>query len=300
MSDRKKIILAVMGALLLEAAIILVSERATVLWPSYAPAPAAEEQKLPELTMVDPPPPATSEDRKYSRTNDDQKSDTPPKDPAFESDKDTAAASEKEGKENAPLPTQDGKDIPDQAFKNEDYSLDTKGQNFTRNSGPQATQAQEAQKQEQQTAAATPTPTPTPQPQPTAQDYAMLRPVPTPQPQMPMQGNINNRGRSSVAALGTPSGRFNKAVSDAIGSRWYRYVSEHSDLINIGTVVIRFNVLPDGRVKGATVMRNTSSESLASFSLQAVMDAQIPPMPEEMISAVPESGLQLDFTFSFN
>jgi outer membrane biosynthesis protein TonB len=323
MSDRKKIILAVLGALLLEATIILVSERASALWPTYAVSKPDDNQKLPELTMLDTPPPETKQDHNYMRTNDDQKSNDKPKDPAFESDKDTAAASEQTGTENAPLPTQNGKENHDTAFKNEDYSLDTKGQSFTRQSGPQASVAQQDQKSQAQPAA-TPTPTPTPQPQPTANEYAMLRPTPTPMPPAPkpnqqpqrqsapptayrqqqqlskMQGNINNRGRSSVAALGTPYGRFQKGMQDAIGSRWYRYVAEHSDLINIGTVSIRFYVFPDGHVKGARVTTNNSTESLASYSLQAIMDAEIPPMPPEMLSLVPDSGLPIDLSFSIN
>jgi hypothetical protein len=113
MSDRKKIILAVLGALLLEATIILVSEQATALWPTYAATKPDDEQKMPELTMLDTPPPDQKQDHQYIRTNDDQKSEVKPKDPAFESDKDTSAASEQESKENAPLPTQNGKENRD-------------------------------------------------------------------------------------------------------------------------------------------------------------------------------------------
>lgn len=318
MSDRKKIILAVLGALLLEVIIVLVLEHASVLWPNYSPTKIEEDQKMPELTLLDTPPLETNQERQYIRTNDNQKSNEKPKDPAFESDKDTAAASEQEGKQNAPLPTQGEKMRPDTGFKNEQYSLDTQGQTFTK-----TPDQQETRKAEQQPAT-TPMPMSTPQPESTAQDYAVLRPTPTPRPPLPkanqqperqsvpptayrqqqritrMEGNVNNRGRSSVAALGTPSGRFQKAVSDAVGSRWYRYVAEHTDLMNIGTVQIRFNVFPDGRVKGAKVISNSSTESLASFSLQAVMDAQIPPMPEELVSLVPDSGLQFDFSFSYN
>jgi outer membrane biosynthesis protein TonB len=323
MSDRKKIILAILGALLLEATIILVSEQATALWPTYAAAKPEEEQKLPELTMMDAPPPEQKQDHSYIRTNDDQKSNEKPKEPAFESDKDTAAASEKEGKENAPLPTQEGKENHDTAFKDEDYSLDTKGQAFTRDAGSQSALAQAEQKTQEQPGS-TPTPTPTPQPEPTGQEYALLRPTPTPVPPLPnankqpqrqsapptayrqqqqlsrMQGNIGTRGRSSVAALGTPYGRFQKAMYDAIGSRWYRYVAQHSDLINIGTVTIRFSVFPDGHVEKPRVTTNNSSESLASYSLQAIMDAEIPKMPPEMVSTVPDSGLPIDLSFSYN
>ena len=53
------------------------------------------------------------QERQYLRTNDDQKTDQKPVDSMFESDKDTAAASEQPAKGDAPLPTQEGKDTPD-------------------------------------------------------------------------------------------------------------------------------------------------------------------------------------------
>ena len=51
-------------------------------------------------------------------------------------------------------------------------------------------------------------------------------------------GNITNRGISSVNALGTPLGRYQKIVADSIGSRWYTYVDQKRDLINIGTLAL--------------------------------------------------------------
>jgi TonB family protein len=169
---------------------------------------------------------------------------------------------------------------------------------------------------------ATPTPVPTPeQVVPSDEELAMLRQMPTPTPSRRvqrtpqrqsapptayrqeqritrMQGNINNRGRSSIAALGTPQGRFEKAVQDAIGSRWYYYVRERSDLINIGTVQIKFYVRPNGKVEDVKVLRNSSNETLASTSLQSIIEANIPPMPDELSPLL--SGDRMEFTMSFN
>jgi TonB family protein len=113
-----------------------------------------------------------------------------------------------------------------------------------------------------------------------------------------MQGNLSTRGHSSVSALGTPQGRFQKAVEDAVGSLWYYFVNQRSDLINIGTVRIEFVVSPSGEVVSARVVSNSSNETLATSSLQSVRQAKIPPMPQELIPLVPERGLE--FTFSFN
>lgn len=395
MSDRKKIILAIVGSLILHVIIILGSSRVISLWPDVSAPEQKVDETPPQMTMLDAPPPEEQQkqERQYLRTNDDQKTDQKPADSMFESDKDTAAASEQPAKGDAPLPTQDGKETPDIGFKNEQFSLADQGQAFATDPGRQ-TLAQPPPKEEAKTietptptpaptqtpdltptptpeAAPTPTPTPTPVPTPapvpspmstpspvptpnvvpseeelamlrpaptppptpaptetpdiipTPEELAMLRPTPTPRPtpsrraqtvpQRPsapptayrqeqrmtrMQGNINNRGRSSIAALGTPQGRFEKAVQDAVGSRWYYYVRERGDLINIGTVQIRFYVRQDGRVEDVKVLRNSSNETLASTSLQSIIEANIPPMPEDLAPTL--SGDRMEFTMSFN
>ena len=453
MSDRKKIILAIVGSLVLHLIIILGSSKVIALWPDVSSPQQKEDQTPPQLTMLDTPPPdEQKQERQYLRTNEDQKTDQKPVDSMFESDKDTAAASEQPAKGDTPIPTQEGKEAPDIGFKNERFSLADQGQAFSTDPGQQAAAApQMEQKQEEvkpvesptpvptpvatpevaredkqstpaptpvstpaptpevaqparqptpipaptpapapaptpQVAPAdkepTPTPAPTPEVAPSDEQFAMLRPTSTPTPaptpeasptdeqprptpaptpeatpsdeqprptpaptpeevvpsdeelamlrQAPtprptpsrqaqrnpqrqsapqtayrqeqritrMQGNINSRGRSSIAALGTPQGRFEKAVQDAIGSRWYYYVRERSDLINIGTVQIKFYVRPDGKVEDVKVLRNSSNETLASTSLQSIIEANIPPMPDELSPLL--SGDRMEFTMSFN
>src|SRR5260221_6575740 len=113
-----------------------------------------------------------------------------------------------------------------------------------------------------------------------------------------MQGNLSTRGHSSVSALGTPQARVQKAVEDAVGSLWYYFVQQRSDLINTGTVRIALVVSPSGEVVSDRVVSKSSNETLATCSLQSVRQAKIPPMPQELIPLVPERGLE--FTFSFN
>jgi outer membrane biosynthesis protein TonB len=336
MSDRKKIIIAIVGSLILHVIIILGSSRVIALWPDSSRPEPKEDETPPQMTMLDTPPPAEQkQERQYLRTNDDQKTDQKPVDSMFESDKDTAAASEQPAKGDAPVPTQEGKETPDIGFKNEQYSLADRGQAFSTDPGRQA-QAPTPQKEEKQeeakpaetpsptptpTPPATPTPTPKPTPTPdvvpTDEEMAMLRPMPTPRPtpvqkerqsapatayrptqrMTRMQGNINNRGRSSIAALGTPQGRFQKAVYDAIGSRWYYYTREQGDLVNIGTVQIRFYVRADGKVEDVKVIRNSSNETLASISLQSIIDANLPPMPDDLAPMF--GGDRMEFTITF-
>jgi cytoskeletal protein RodZ len=126
MSDRKKVTIAIAGSLILHVIIILLVSQAGVLWPdsaaSTASAPKPEETP-PELALLEQPsPPPSTPERPYVRTDDDQKTDQTPKDAPFQSDKDTAAATEHEGKGKDPVPTVDGKELkglPDLALRNE-------------------------------------------------------------------------------------------------------------------------------------------------------------------------------------
>jgi len=315
MSKRKKITLAVIASLLLHLFLFLAVVGYYTIFPPPANPKGADDQDPPQLTILDTPP--DKEQQPYVRTEDDQKTDQKQDSAPFQSDKDTAAASEKQSNEQAPLPTQDGKNLESLMFRNNDFSLAMNGQDYSRDSANGG-----------ENAASTPAPTPdtTPTPAPTAKDddLAMLRPTPTPlptpnpnnaknsqnRPGAPrtayrpqtiinrMQGNIGNRGRSSVSALGTPQGRFEKAVEDAVGSLWYYFVQQRSDLLSIGTVRIEFVVNSRGEVVSARVVSNSSNETLATCSLQSIRQAKIPPMPEELVPLVPERGLE--FTFSFN
>ncbi|HEY2123532.1 MAG TPA: hypothetical protein VGH07_08050, partial [Chthoniobacterales bacterium] len=179
MSDRKKIILAIIGSLVLHVIIILGLSKVIALWPDVSIPPQKPDESPPELTVLDEPAPdeQKQQQRQYLRTNDDQKTDKKPDNAEFESDKDTAAASEKPATGTQPVPTQEGKDLPDIGFKNEDSSLAQKGATFAHDPGdaPDLAQAQpQDKKQEAPQQEETPTPAPTPPPTPV--------PTPTPPP----------------------------------------------------------------------------------------------------------------------
>jgi len=97
-----------------------------------------------------------------------------------------------------------------------------------------------------------------------------------------------------VNALGTPLGRYEKVLKDSIGSRWYAYVDQKRDLINIGTLQLRFYVDRSGRVKNLKITENTSNESFANVCLQSVLEAQLPPIPDDLANTLPAEGLEVE------
>src|SRR2546430_1347730 len=103
---------------------------------------------------------------------------------------------------------------------------------------------------------------------------------------------------SNVNALGTPLGRYQKFLLDAIGSRWYAFVEQKRDLINIGTTRVVFVVDRDGHVKNLKIIENTGNETLANVCIQAVQDAQLPPMPDDLATTLPGDGFPMDIPFT--
>ncbi|MGE5208849.1 MAG: energy transducer TonB, partial [Alphaproteobacteria bacterium] len=87
---------------------------------------------------------------------------------------------------------------------------------------------------------------------------------------------------------------YQKIVSDSIGSRWYTYVEQKRDLINIGTLRLRFVIDPSGRVKDLKVTENSSNEAFASVCVQSVLEAHLPPIPPDVVKTLPPEGLEIE------
>lgn len=180
-----------------------------------------------------------------------------------------------------------------------------------------------------------PTPTPPPAPSPTPDEPLDARlnmnpPPPTPRPSYPplqlarqrpqapqpivklpdtpgyqsqtvrsrIEGGISNRGASSIAARDTPMGRYHKALGDAIGSRWYFGIQQHADTVQIGTVRIIFAVDAHGKVHQPRIVEGNSNGALASVSLAAVLEANLPPIPPDLAAALPGGNLEVTYSFT--
>ena len=87
-------------------------------------------------------------------------------------------------------------------------------------------------------------------------------------------------------------------LSDAIGSRWYFYVNEQMGLLTMGTVDLRFIVTASGKAQKVQVVRNSSNESFAACSVRAVVEAEIPPIPAELVPMLENGRIEIDYSFT--
>jgi len=261
----------------------------------FSPSLPAPEKPV-ELTFMDLSPASASKNSAFIET-DESKNAPEPKDKTFESNANSIGASELAAAGEMPLPSQEGKDRPLMDFETNPHSLDSKGAQAQQKPASQ----QNAQPAAQPAAPIT-----------AAEQFALLTQKSAAaldaaaaasqaqsiyrrqKERTHIAGNITNRGISSVNALGTPLGRYQKIVADSIGSRWYTYVEQKRDLINIGTVRLSFVVDRSGRVKNLKVTENSSNQAFASVCVQSVLEAHLPPIPEDVAKTLPSEGLEVE------
>ncbi len=111
-------------------------------------------------------------------------------------------------------------------------------------------------------------------------------------------GGIEQTGSASIASEATPSGRYTAFVIRTIGQRWRQLSDARTDIIALGTVVVRFVVDREGKVHSLRVVSNTANEALASVSLRAVAETPIPPMPADVLTS--SNGAMMPVELHFN
>ena len=292
--DARTILWALLAAILIH---LVIAFLLAVFSGTFSSAVSIEDKPV-QLTFVDlSPVPLVPKNSAFMETDESKKSAEPPKEKTFESNANSIGASELPATGDVPLPSQAGTERPFVNLDTHSYSLQTNGAQPQPSAAPQES----------------PQPSAPPQPSPVtaAEQFAMLTAKPTPAPQTQAQsayraykertrisGRITNRGVSSVNALGTPLGRYEKFLLDAIGSRWYSFVDQKNDLISIGTTRVVFTVDRSGRVNNLKVVENTANEALANVCIQSIQDAKFPPMSDDLASTLPARGLEMDIPFT--
>ena len=343
-SERQKNLWAVFLSLLLHLVVgVSIASFGDKLQPSLP-----EDEKPVELTIVHvapmPTPPTGPKNTPFIDTTEQTETKEEPKEKTFESNANSIAASELPALGIAPIPTQEGKELPTMDLKNRQHSLDVEGAqaqpvslpapapSITPQATPQPTQPT-ATPSPSATPPSTPQPTPTPTPTPNADLLAMFRASPPPTARTPepekevsspspkaaparvsrppassayrreqvqerMAGNISKRGVSSVNAVGTPLGRYEKKVYDSIGKRWYALCDANRDRVDIGTVHVQFVVAPNGKINDIKVTSGGTSASFTNLCLQSIQEAKPEAIPEDVMDVLPPEGLPGEISFT--
>ena len=110
-----------------------------------------------------------------------------------------------------------------------------------------------------------------------------------------INGSLAKEGADAVDAIDTPMGRYKKAVRDAISAKWHRYRQDNADFVTWGILKLEFSVDPAGRVRNLEITKNEANAMLAEFTLRAIREAKLPPMPEDVAKSLGSQGLVIQY-----
>lgn len=108
-------------------------------------------------------------------------------------------------------------------------------------------------------------------------------------------GRLTNIGQNAVDAEETESGKYKAAVRQAISRKWHRYRVQNADFVTWGVLKIECRVDRFGKVHDLRIVKNEANSVLANFSLKAILDADIPPMPPDVAEELGPNGLELKY-----
>jgi hypothetical protein len=104
---------------------------------------------------------------------------------------------------------------------------------------------------------------------------------------------------SSLDAIKTSYGDYDRDFIDAVRTRWYQLLENHS-ADRSGKVVVEFHLHPDGRVTDLNIAQNEMTDLLGLICAQAIREpAPYRPWPEEMRRDFPQEFRDVTFTFYY-
>jgi hypothetical protein len=278
----------------------------------FTPPPVEEEQ--PEVTLVfpepTPPPPVTpQEEARHIRTTQNTESAQAPAKADFFSDKNTVAMSRTAGSANAdkPLPTMRGVDYATTELADRSRRSGDVPQESTSSPPPDAAKVESPSNEylvdPRSTLPAMRTP----------EEKALPQAIPTAAPvskskvaeenafqsktrRSAVDGSIGNVGsEDAVNAIATPRGRFESQAKLAIEQKWVKYTSAHPEMLDPGKLGLHFYINKSGKVENLRVVFNEATVELEDIAKQAILAAEIPPIPKELLPTLENERLAMDY-----
>jgi hypothetical protein len=110
-----------------------------------------------------------------------------------------------------------------------------------------------------------------------------------------MRGSISNRGRPSLDAAESPLGRYKADVSRAIEKLWHRFRQDRAEFVVYGSIKLEFKVDRYGKPRNLKIIKNDANAIMVDFTLSAILKADIPPMPEEILDILDNETLDVTY-----
>jgi hypothetical protein len=112
-----------------------------------------------------------------------------------------------------------------------------------------------------------------------------------------VKGTISNRGSNAVDAESTPLGIYMRSVTGAVEQKWHRYRLVKKDAVTYGSLKVRFYVAKDGKPEDLRIISDprNADPRMADFTLRAIQDAEIPPIPDDLLPMLNEERVMIEY-----
>jgi hypothetical protein len=145
---------------------------------------------------------------------------------------------------------------------------------------------------------------------PEPQAAALPKPKPQQDPNEPgfrgnqqktkLSGSISRKGRSALNVANTAMGRYQAAISRAVEHEWHGNCTKYRDFITPGILTVRFVIGSDGAVRSVSVVEMVDAgEVQKGFTLGAIRQAKIPPLPADLKAELDGDPIELIYNFYF-
>ena len=103
------------------------------------------------------------------------------------------------------------------------------------------------------------------------------------------KGTLSNRGaEDSVDAEDTAKGRYIREVNSQVERKWHLFRALRRDMVTPGNLKLEFYINAKGKVENLRIVDGAESTTLLSeFTVRAIREAEIPPMPKEVQELLP-------------
>lgn len=110
------------------------------------------------------------------------------------------------------------------------------------------------------------------------------------------KGGINAIGsEDAVNAKATTMGSYRRQATGAVEKKWHALIRQKLDVVEPGNLTVRFYVNKNGKVEDARITYNRASPLLADVTLEAILMAEIPPIPKELLPVLDRERMEINY-----
>ncbi len=109
-------------------------------------------------------------------------------------------------------------------------------------------------------------------------------------------GGIDAIGsEDAVNAKATSMGAYRRVATSVVEKKWHALIRLKLDVVEPGNLSVRFYVNKNGKVEDARITYNRASPLLADVTLEAILMAEIPPIPKELLPVLDRERMEINY-----